>query len=156
MTKEQKLVQEFMLKADQECPAKPTIPDLKTRKLRAKLMLEETLETINKGLGLAAMQESGLPEGKFELNVDDVEFIEVNEPDLVELADGLGDNHVVSYCGTANAFGIDMEPIFEEIHETNMKKFGPGGYKDDFGKWRKPPDWQPPKIKEILDKQINS
>lgn len=153
MTKEQLAVKEFMLKAGQECPNKPTIPNLKTRKLRAKLMLEETLETINKGLGLAVMQETGLPEGKLEVNIDDSSFVEVGDVDLVELVDGLADSHVVAYCGTGNAFGIDMEEVFNIVHEANMQKFGPGGHKNEFGKWIKPPDWKPPEIASIIEKQ---
>ena len=112
MTKEQKMVRSFMKKAKQKLPEKPTIPNLKTRKLRAKLMLEEVLETINKGLGLVVMQKTGLPKGNFFVNIDDTVFLDVKKPDLVELADGLGDLHVVAYCGTANSFGIDIQPLF--------------------------------------------
>lgn len=40
--------------------------------------------------------------------------------------------------------GLDIMPIWNMIHEANMKKFGPGGYKREDGKWCKPPDFQPP------------
>src|SRR3990167_702990 len=154
MTKEQKMVRSFMKKAKQKLPEKPTIPNLKTRKLRAKLMLEEVLETINKGLGLVVMQKTGLPKGNFFVNIDDTVFLDVKKPDLVELADGLGDLHVVAYCGTANACGIDMQPVFEAIHVANMKKFGPGSSIREDGKQLKPPGWQHPDIKSIIGKQI--
>lgn len=151
MTKEQQMVRAFMRKAKQELPDKPTIPDLKTRKLRAKLMLEEVLETINKGLGLAVMQETGLPEGMFVVNIDDVDFIDVNKPDLVELADGIADSQYVE-LGTAIACGIDMQPIFKNVHDSNLSKFI-DGYVDKSGKYRKGKSFRPPDIKNILDKQ---
>lgn len=152
MTKEQQLVREFMLKAGQECPSKPTIPDLKTRKLRARLMLEEVLETINDGLGLEVLCETGSPEGKVYVNIDGIEFLEDGPGDLVELADGLGDQMYVAYCGTGLACGIDMEPVFEEIDRSNKSKFI-DGYVDEGGKYRKGPSFRPPDIKTIIEKQ---
>ena len=71
--------------------------------------------------------------------------------DLVEVADALGDLLYVVY-GAAVSFGIDMEPVFDEIHRTNMLKDGGGNRAD--GKVSKPADWQPPRIREILDAQI--
>jgi predicted HAD superfamily Cof-like phosphohydrolase len=44
-----------------------------------------------------------------------------------------------------------MEPIFEEVHRTNMLKTG-GGKRHD-GKILKPPGWERPKIAEILKRQ---
>lgn len=152
MTNEQKLVKDFMEKAGQECPQKPTIPDINTRKLRARLMLEEVLETINDGLGLEVMVETGLPEGKMNLLLADCDFEELKTPDLVELADGLADSAYVSYYGTANACGIDMEPVFQEVQKSNISKFI-DGYKDENGKWKKGPSFQAPDIKSIIEKQ---
>lgn len=40
--------------------------------------------------------------------------------------------------------GLDIRPIWAMIHNANMKKFGPGGYKNEIGKWCKPPDFVPP------------
>lgn len=155
MTNEQKQVRLFMEKANQACPTKPTVPDLKTRILMAKMMLEETLESINKGLGLAVMQETGLPEGSFEVVVKDFNFVEVGDVDLAELADGLGDSSYVGYYGTANACGIDMKPVFQAISEANMKKFGPGSWIREDMKQIKPPGWKHPDIKSIIDKQLS-
>lgn len=148
MTKEQQLVRDFMLKAEQKCPPKPTVPDLKTRKLRARLMLEEVLETINDGLGLDVQDKYS----EESLKIDNINFYEDKKPDLVELADGLGDLYYVSYCGTALAYGIDMEPVFEEIQKSNISKFI-DGYEDKNGKWKKGPSFRPPDIKSIIDKQ---
>lgn len=159
MTNEQKQVQDFMKKADQECPPKPTIPDLATRKLRARLMLEEVLETINDGLGLDVMVKVDLTEYS-EIDIktttvvelDNIKFVRRGKPNLVELADGLADLAYVSYYGTANACGIDMEPIFQEVQKSNISKFI-DGYKDENGKFRKGPSFVPPDIKSIIHKQ---
>ncbi len=113
MTQEQSLVKDFMQKFEQETPNKPCIPSYEIRKLRAELILEEALETIG-ALG-------------FEVNVtrSGPIIIKHNQPEIITLeniADGLGDLHYVGYCGTAIACGLDMEPIFENIHGSNMTK----------------------------------
>ena len=44
--------------------------------------------------------------------------------DLVGVADALADLLYVVY-GTAVSYGIDMEPIFTEVHRSNMSKGNP-------------------------------
>lgn len=53
--------------------------------------------------------------------------------------------------------GLDILPIWTIIHNANMKKFGPGGYKRNDGKWCKPPDFIPPDddIRKEIEKQRN-
>lgn len=71
---------------------------------------------------------------------------------LAEVADGLGDLlYVVLY--TANIYGIDMEPIFQEIQRSNMSKAG--GTKDKHGKLIKPPTYSPANIGPIIRSQLN-
>ena len=73
----------------------------------------------------------------------------VYERNLVEIADSLADIlYVVLGCGLA--FGIDLWPIFAEIHRSNMTKVGAGN--DDRGKARKGDYYEPPRLQEILDK----
>lgn len=67
--------------------------------------------------------------------------------DQVEIVDGMCDLIYV-VLGTAVALGIDLEPYFNEVHRTNMLKAA-GPLRED-GKRLKPPDWQPPRIKEML------
>ena len=43
--------------------------------------------------------------------------------------------------GTAVSYGIDMDPVFREVHRSNMSKVG--GYKRDDGKWVKPATYSP-------------
>lgn len=74
----------------------------------------------------------------------------IENDDLVELADGIADSIVV-LLGTAISYGIDIRPVWDEVHATNMTKVG--GLKREDGKSLKPDGWTPPKIKEILDAQ---
>lgn len=70
--------------------------------------------------------------------------------DLVEIADALADSIYV-LLGTAVTYGIDLAPIFAEVHRTNMAKDG-GATRAD-GKILKPEGWQPPDIAGLIEKQ---
>jgi predicted HAD superfamily Cof-like phosphohydrolase len=50
--------------------------------------------------------------------------------------------------GTAVSFGIDVRPVFAEVHRSNMAKVG-GGKRAD-GKVTKPAGWKPPRVTELL------
>jgi predicted HAD superfamily Cof-like phosphohydrolase len=91
--------------------------------LRAKLMIEELGETL----------------------------VAMTQKDLVAIADGLADLLVVTF-GTALAYGIDIGPVWQAVHKSNMAKLGPDGQpiRREDGKVLKPADWQPPNIKEAL------
>ena len=105
-------------------------PSLESRILRAKLLLEEVVETITLGLGLkvyvdawpkgSALDESGaLP--------CDIDIVDVGaEVDLIELADGLGDVNVIIH-GTAHTFGMNLDRVTTEIHRSNMSKLAEDG-----------------------------
>ncbi len=74
----------------------------------------------------------------------------IDNNDLVEVADGCADAIVV-IIGTAISYGIDLRPIWDEVHSCNMKKVG--GKKREDGKSLKPEGWQPPRIEELLNEQ---
>ena len=131
-----------MQKAQQSTPSEVTIPPACTRTLRAKLILEEALETVQ-ALGVTARL-GGEP-----ITIDSCGFLADREVDLEGVADGCADISVVA-IGTLIAFGIDDEPLLEEVDEANLRKFDDGGYRRDDGKWMKPPDWQPPDIAGVL------
>ena len=160
MTKEQNQVSEFMRLFAQQVETKPTVPSQEIRQLRAKLILEEALETIH-ALG-------------FFLNRDhDLESS--GDPSLIQIADGLADLHYVGYCGTAAACGIDMEPVFAEVHRSNMSKMWtaedlkqqkalyPTGVVENYGgglyrilvqgKVIKSPSYSPAKIADLIEAQ---
>lgn len=74
----------------------------------------------------------------------------MDEGNLEKIADGIVDSIVV-LLGTANTYGINVQPIWDEVHRTNLNKAG-GPMRDD-GKRLKPKGWKGPNIQEILDKQ---
>jgi len=116
------MVQEFHEQFDIHVSPTPSIPDEPTQTLRKRLIQEEFEE----------LQEA------------------LQEKDLPSIAKELADLLYVVY-GTAVSLGIDMEPVFQEVHRSNMSKVG--GYKREDGKWVKPPTYSPAKIEPLLIKQ---
>lgn len=84
------------------------------------------------------------------------EYLEaVNNNDLVEVADALGDMLYI-LCGTIIEHGLQhkIEEVFEEIQRSNMSKLGSNGepiYRED-GKVLKGPNYFKPDIETILNK----
>ena len=70
--------------------------------------------------------------------------------DIVEIADALADLIYIA-CGTAVAYGIPLDDVFEEVHASNMAKLVDGKpiYRED-GKVLKPEGWKPPDIEGVL------
>jgi len=117
-------VKEFMQTFGQECPTRPTVIDEKNRILRVKLLLEEVLELaeasgvdvkIDLATGNSIITTSSLKHGHLALQINN------NNVDLVGVADAIADISYVNY-GAANAYGIDIEPIEDEVHASNMTK----------------------------------
>ncbi len=142
-------VRQFMQKVGQEIPQEPEIPDPHTRTLRAKLILEEALETIE-ALGVRVSTYRDGVEVQFTGPDVRLKFEATDEVDLEGVVDGCADISVVT-VGTLISFGIDDEPVLEEVDAANLRKFEPGSYMREDGKWIKPPDWQPPDIIGIID-----
>ncbi len=137
----QKRVDEFMRLANQELPITPVMPGAAVRKLRANIILEEALETIQ-GLGFTVTLRPF--DNSFGLE-------ETCAPNLIEAVDGCCDLRVVT-TGTLSALGVSDEPVQLEVDLNNLAKFGPGGYRREDGKWMKPPGHQPPDILGVLRK----
>jgi len=175
MDKVQKGVREFMLKFNQSIPASYKKLNLPTRKLRAALLLEETLETITKGLGLSVnlvYEDGDVTVNKENLKRTEVLFEEDGELDPIEFIDGLCDINYVSY-GAACAAGIDLERFEEEVSRSNLSKLwtkedlennpvpenayvedlfdGTYRVKQKNGKIAKSPSFSPPNIAKILE-----
>jgi predicted HAD superfamily Cof-like phosphohydrolase len=74
----------------------------------------------------------------------------MGKQNLSAVAKELADLLYVVY-GTAVSYGIDMGPVFREVHRSNMSKVG--GYKREDGKWVKPPSYSPAVIEPILVEQ---
>ena len=125
MNDEQKMVQEFHEQFDIHVATTPLVPDEATQTLRNRLIQEEFEE----------FQEA------------------MQSKDLSAMAKELADLLYVVY-GTAVSLGIDMEPVFKEVHRSNMSKVG--GYKREDGKWVKPPTYSPASLESIIQTQMES
>lgn len=112
-----------MLRAGQEVPVKPKIASVDVANLRINLIEEE----------LSEMAES------------------IGAADIVGIADAIGDLLYV-VIGAACAYGIDLDPVFKEIHRSNLSKFIDGHRRED-GKWKKGPSYSPANLKPILESQ---
>jgi len=122
MAHEQVLVEAFHRTFDILANPVPTVVDRRTRELRVKLIQEEFDELKE---ALAA-------------------------EDLSSIAKEIADLLYVVY-GTAVSYGIDMDPVFREVHRSNMTKVG--GYKREDGKWVKPTTYSPALIDPIVAEQ---
>lgn len=144
----QLLVEEFMRLASQDFPSMPGLPAEPVLLFRAKLILEEALETI-RGLGYVPVwRDGGSDSGELtpELRKSG------NAPDIIEIVDGCADVSVVT-IGTLSALEIADVEILEAVDNNNLEKFGPGGHRRADGKWVKPPGHKPPDILGLLRKQ---
>jgi predicted HAD superfamily Cof-like phosphohydrolase len=138
----QQRVIEFMNLAGQDTPQKAIMPSEEVRMLRAKLILEECLETI-RALGMDIKCNSCE-------KTDDVRLVYSREPNLEEILDGCADISVVT-IGTLCACGIDDTELLKAVDQNNLDKFGPGHQIREDGKLVKPPGHKPPNIKSIME-----
>lgn len=79
-------------------------------------------------------------------------LIAIENENLVKIADALCDILYFTY-GTGVAYGIDLEPIFTEIHRSNMTKQRPDPIQYVDAKAVKGEAYSPPTIESIIRKQ---
>jgi predicted HAD superfamily Cof-like phosphohydrolase len=121
MSPEQCMVKEFHLKYGAPTRETPAQIDVKDRMRRARLIVSEAAE-----------------------------FLEAADQDnFVEMVDALADILVVTY-GAAVEMGVDLEPVFAEVHRSNMSK---NGGKDAGGKILKGPGFRPPNVLGEISQQ---
>ncbi|WP_409238380.1 hypothetical protein [Streptomyces sp. PA5.6] len=103
--------------------------------LRGRLICEETDEASVELHRLARRVEHGLHDKSVR----------------VALAKELADLLYVTY-GTADALGIPLTEVFEEVHRSNMSKLGPGGkpIRRSDGKVLKGPNYAEPAVERVL------
>ena len=123
--------------------------------------MQEQVHEFHKIYDVRVQHQPGIPPvGRVILRVAliDEEFTEFKAAcltgDIVEAADALGDLLYVIF-GAAIEFGLDMEPIVDEIHRSNLTKLGADGkpIRAANGKVLKGPDFERPDIKKILAQQ---
>lgn len=78
----------------------------------------------------------------------------IDEEDFLGAIDGLADLVYVA-LGAAVAWGLDLEPFWDEVHRCNMRKVG-GPVDPDTGKQLKPVGWEPPQHAPLLQFQRDS
>lgn len=125
----------------------PSEPSIEVRKLRAKLILEEALETVEAlGVNLYLLRQGGIRI----IGGDQIHYSPEGEFNLVEVVDGCCDIRVVT-TGTLSACGVPDLPVQEEVDNNNLTKFPDGKpiLRED-GKYLKPEGYKPPNIAGVL------
>ncbi len=126
--------------------------------------MKKPLDAVSKfhsafGLGISESPRASLGEAKNRLRYElmkeeNEEYLEaVNNEDLTEVADALGDMLYV-LCGTILEHGLQhkIEEVFDEIQASNMSKLDEDGkplYRED-GKVIKGPNYFKPEIKKLF------
>lgn len=126
-----------------------SVPPEEVRRLRAKLILEEAIETIN-GLGFV------LP-GVADISIEPMFGYQPSDWESVEqVIDGCVDTIYVC-TGTLAAYGVPDLPHLIEVNRANDSKF-PNGVAtlNDYGKFQKPPGWVGPDHARVRDSVTNS
>ena len=72
-------------------------------------------------------------------------FTAMDKQDMVSIADGLADLLYVAF-GTAVAYGLPMDKIFQEVYRSNMTK----GKSKVMGKSVKGANYDPPNLLKVL------
>lgn len=124
MTEEQSMVRDFHERFGAVANDRPTWCGEDVHRLRVALMEEELAEFRNAG----------------------------EAHDLVEIADALADLLYVVY-GAAVTYGIDLDPIFREIHRSNLSKGDPEVVRRPDGKILKGVNYTPPEVARLVEEQ---
>jgi predicted HAD superfamily Cof-like phosphohydrolase len=148
MTKLQHQVLEFHRVFDHPVADSPTIPPEKRVRFRARFIVEECLEFLE-----ACIIDN---DGNLSVIREYLQDYINNSPVAVNLADAVDALADIDYVveGTRLEFGINGEPIADEVHRANMAKLHDGKViKRADGKTLKPPGWKPPDITGELERQ---
>lgn len=128
-------IEAFMAAMGQAVPDTPQVVSNGTLRLRIDLITEEFDELIHELHEL-------------ERDPDHTRIVELGR--LAKIAKEICDLVYVA-VGTASTMGIDLEEVWEAVHESNMEKAG-GPVRPD-GKRLKPEGWTPPDITSIIREQ---
>ena len=125
MNDEQLMVRDFHQHFGLPCSDRPSWPGEAVHRLRVLLIEEELAELRNAG----------------------------EARNLVAVADALADLLYVVY-GAAETYGIDLQPVFREIHRSNMSKGDPEIVRRPDGKILKGERYSPPRVGEVMQTQL--
>jgi len=126
MNQEQQMVHQFHERFGLVRNARPSVPGGNVHRLRTLLIEEELAEFRNAG----------------------------EAQDVVGVADALADLLYVVY-GAAVEYGIDLEPVFAEIHRANMSKDARRGCRAD-GKVQKGATYVAPDVRGVVEHQFDA
>ena len=124
MTDEQRMVRDFHERFGALVSDRPTWCGDDVHRLRVALIEEELAEFRNAG----------------------------EAQSLVEIADALADLLYVVY-GAGVTYGIDLDPVFREIHRANMSKGDPEVVRRPDGKILKGANYVPPDVRAVVEAQ---
>jgi len=127
MTEEQRKVREFHLRAGLGAPERPAWIGQERHRVLVALIEGELAEFRNAG----------------------------DTVSLTEVADALGDLLYTVY-GAAVEYGIDLEPVFAEIHGSQLSKCEPRAVRRPDGTVMKGESYRPPRLKEIIEAQVSN
>lgn len=140
-----------MVKAKQETPDRPVMPDFEVRKLRINLIAEELAELCEAfGLRMTLDTRRG-KKPRIEI-VEHEQKPALTHHDLIEAYDGVCDLMVV-VLGTGVAMGCETKPGFDEVMDSNDSKFIDGHRRED-GKWVKGPSYRKANLGPIIEAQL--
>lgn len=155
---------EAMMRAIRVCgkssplPSAPGIPSGSMILRQAKLIMEEVLELMEAcGVGVHLKHSTYTDPSYLDrsLTRDDI-YLTLDKPptdaSLPHIAKELADVQVVN-TGMFSEFGISDSAILSEVNHNNLAKFSEGGYIDENGKWRKPPNHPSPDLEHVLRSQ---
>lgn len=150
MNSNQVRVQQFMAKAKQPIAFIPQLPDEATRRLAARLVLSEALETVEAlGFNLTAIGYDIDPQD-FNLRVNP--FRGSEQEQLRAIADGLADVEYVSNW-TWSACGMANQPFYDAVCDNNDLKVIDPKF-DENGKVKKPEGHLPPDLLRVVEEQV--
>jgi predicted HAD superfamily Cof-like phosphohydrolase len=132
----------------QQLPEYVRVPPLAVRELRARLILEEAMETIHAlGFNLAVAQPGEVQPRRVDFS--DMRLMGTGDPNLLEIIDGCVDTQYVT-TGTLAACGVRDLPHIRAVNIANDAKFPGGVAIMANGKYQKPEGWTGPDHARLL------
>jgi len=152
MKTEQAQIHEFMVKAQQVTPDRPTLPEMDVRIGRLKWLAEELCELANAWGVEFDLNNRGTSTGNFAA-------WPAPKPQFTDPVDAITEAYdasldlIVFAVGNGVASGTELQPGWDEVHASNMSKFI-DGYRREDGKWMKGPSYRPANLRPIIEAQL--